>query len=40
MHYVILASALIVACFAILNLRSRSMIYQEVPVNKRRKQRH
>jgi hypothetical protein len=37
MHYLILGSTFIFACFSILNLHSRSMIYQAVPVNKRRR---
>lgn len=40
MHYLILASALLIACYSILNLRSRSMVYQTVPVSKRRNRRH
>jgi|GEM_PF-5478329 len=37
MHYLILASTLLIACYSVLTFRSRSMIYQPVPTNKRRR---
>lgn len=36
MHYAILAATFIIACYSVINMRSRSMIYQPVPMNKRR----
>jgi hypothetical protein len=37
MHYLILATTFMIACYSVLNFRARSMIYQEAPVNKRRR---
>lgn len=37
MHYLILATTFMLTCYSIITLRSRSMIYQTVPMNKRRR---
>ncbi len=37
MHYLILASTLILATYAVISLHSRNMIYNTVPANRRRR---
>lgn len=39
MHYLILAATFALACYTALTIRSRSMVYQPVPVTKRRRNR-
>ena len=37
MHYLIIATTIVIACYSALSMRERSMIYQPVPMNKRRR---
>lgn len=37
MHYLIMAATFVLACYSVLNFRTRSMIYQPVPMSKRRR---